>query len=198
VIEGAVLAGGKSTRMGTDKALIRTGGASLLEHIVFSLQQVVSRVMIISSNAKHELYENDAVRYTDVVEDVGPLGGIYTALHYSKSEFVFCCACDMPLISPKVISLLAGESSECDVVVPEVRGTLQPLCALYSKRCIEPIKDSIESDQLRISCFYDKVRIKVLDDASFEEADPYGISFTNINNPSELAIAKKHFENLWS
>jgi len=197
-MDGAVLAGGQSTRMGTDKALMQAGDVSFLGHIVFSLHQVMDRVMIISSSPKHDLCEKGTVRYPDIVEGVGPLGGIHTALYNSKSEFVFCCACDMPFVSPKVITLLAGECSGWDVVVPEVRGKLHPLSALYSKKCIGPVQEAIKSGQLKISHFYDKVRVNVLGDDFFEEADPRGISFTNINNHSELAIAQKHFPNLLS
>lgn len=190
-VEGSVLAGGKSTRMGSDKATIMFDGKLFIENIISVMKRNFSLVNVISSNPEHKTLSGVKV-YPDLEEGRGPLGGILTALYYSKAPFVFCSACDMPFLSTEIINLLVNERLGWDVVVPKVNGRLHPLCGVYNKSCIPIITAEINSGELKIINFYKKVRVKILSENFFEQVDSLELSLSNINTPKDLETAKKH------
>ena len=132
-ISGIVLAGGKSRRMGRDKALIVLKNRTFLEHVVCALKPMVDEIFIVSDNPEHQI-ENFS-RVPDKFVDGGPIAGIYTGLIHSKSENNIVLSCDVPLISSSVLEILLDNNEDnYDVVQLKDQENYYPLIALYKKR----------------------------------------------------------------
>ncbi len=187
-VEGAIISGGKSLRMGKDKGTLRLDGELLLGRIINVMKESFSRVTLISDNPEHDIF-TEVDRFEDIEKGKGPLGGIFTALYHSKFPYVFCCACDMPFLNTEMINTIVKERTGCDVAVPEINGTLQPLSAVYSKNCIKHVYDAIKQENLRLTGFFNKVNVKKLQEGAFTNCD-YSHSFTNINTPKEFMDAE--------
>src|SRR5690242_19771847 len=126
---GFILAGGRSSRMGTDKSLLRFGNSTLIESAVDRLRRVTTEVAIVSPR-------NDLVRYAPVIHDIypdrGPLGGIHAALASSGHELNLMLAVDMPFVDPELLRrvLAVADESQTTVTAPQTRDGWQPLCAV--------------------------------------------------------------------
>lgn len=187
---GVVLAGGKSIRMGTNKAVLEVGGRKLIESVVEKLQALFPEVLIIANTPG--LYETLGPKvFPDLIPDKGSLGGLYTGLSYASYEQAFFAACDMPFLNPDLIAFMKGEVEGYDVVIPKVQGELHTLHAVYSKRCLPFMKELIEQDKLKINAFFPKVRVKVIEEETIQRFDPHCFSFFNANTPEELALARR-------
>ncbi len=177
---GIILAGGKSTRMGTNKAFLRIGGHTIIEGIFARLKAIFSRVVIIANEI--ELFDSlPAEVIPDIIPSKGPLGGIYTGLVKSESFYNFVSACDMPFLCKDVIGYMLEQSSGHDIVVPEYKGRLEPLCAVYSKACIEPVDIYLRGNDLKIAGFFKHVRVRIVSEEEIASLDPQRLSFVNIN-----------------
>ena len=132
-ITGIVLAGGKSRRMGRDKALIVLKNRTFLEHVVFALKPMVDDIFIVSDNPDHQI--ENFYRVPDMIMDAGPIAGIYTGLIHSKSQNNIVLSCDVPLISSSVLEILLDNNEDCyDIVQLKDQENYYPLIALYKKR----------------------------------------------------------------
>ena len=133
-ISGVVLAGGKSTRMGRNKAILEIGGKRLIDRLVEGLQGIFPEVIIVANTL--DLYDYLGVRVVpDLIRDKGALGGIYTAAAIASNPWVFVMACDMPFFNPGLIRYLATLTDDWDAVVPYT-DEWEPLYALYAKTCL--------------------------------------------------------------
>jgi molybdopterin-guanine dinucleotide biosynthesis protein A len=136
--------------------------------------------------------------YTDVLPDKGSLGGIYTAVHYSRSDYTLVVACDMPFLNPNLLRYMVGLLDEkdgpFDVVVPRVEGYPEGLHALYHKNCLVPIHRQLELNQLKVISFYGGVRVRYLDEPEYAPFDPKNLSFQNVNTPEEVSWAENLFK----
>jgi molybdopterin-guanine dinucleotide biosynthesis protein A len=190
---GAVLAGGESRRFGRDKAQAMLGGKSLVSHVVETLQSLFEDVLIVTNQpVSYERFDVTVV--SDIVRGAGSLGGLLTALVHAKAERCFVVACDMPFLQVASIRRMLGRCEGYDVVVPCVECDLQPLHAIYSKRCIRHIQERIAAGGLRIFDFYPKVQTLRLEEQVWEDLDPENRSFANINTPEELTRAQRWIE----
>jgi molybdopterin-guanine dinucleotide biosynthesis protein A len=187
LIAGAVLAGGKSLRFGRNKAFEKLGGKRLIDLAVESLRPFCDPVMIVANDI--EPYLDIAVMMArDVVPNLGPLGGIYTALLFSPVEWVFVKATDMPFLVSELASVIIEAREGYEAVVPTVGGFEEPLLALYNRACLSEIARQLkESDRHRAKDFYRKIRIRTLSEAEWRRVDPAGLSFKNVNTLSDLA-----------
>ena len=192
---GAVLAGGQSRRFGEDKAHAILAGKPLVSHVVETLQALFEDVLIVANEPV--AYEHfDVTVVSDIVRGAGSLGGLLTALVHAKADRCFVVACDMPFLNPNLIRRMLGRCKGMDVVVPSVEGDLQPLHAIYSKRCIGHIQERIGEGEFRIFDFYPEVLTLHLDERFCREVDPENRSFANINTPEELTRAQRWIEGL--
>lgn len=190
---GAVLAGGESRRFGRDKARAILGGRPLVSHVFQTLQTLFEDVLVVTNQPVQ--YESfDATVVSDIVRGAGSLGGLLTALVHAKAERCFVVACDMPFLEAAVVRQMLGSCEGYDVVVPVLKGELQPLHAIYSKRCIVPIEEMIVRRDFRIFDFYSKVATLRLEQSVWEGVDPQHRSFANINTQEELASAEQSME----
>jgi molybdopterin-guanine dinucleotide biosynthesis protein A len=184
-VTGIILSGGKSTRMGENKAFIPIDGVPIIERIHGLFQELFEEVIIVA-NEKH-LYEKMPARIVaDLLPNRGALGGLYTGLFFSSFHSAFCVACDMPFLNGRLIESLGRKTEGYDVVVPKTWDGLQPLHAYYSRGCIEPIRITLERDRYSILDFYPAVRVLVVDPIEIHRMDPEGESFVNINTREEL------------
>jgi molybdopterin-guanine dinucleotide biosynthesis protein A len=130
----------------------------------------------------------------DEVPDRGPVGGIYYGLKAATGKFDFVTSCDVAFINPALISHLLSQISNYDVVVPCWRGRLQPLFAVYRKSVLPLLKKQLDGAELRLVSFYEKVRIRKINEEEIRRFDPEGLSFFNMNTPEDYQAALKHWE----
>lgn len=186
---GIVLAGGKSSRMGFNKAFIEFGGRRLIEATVECLAALFPEVLIIANDPPRYAYLGVTV-IPDLIPESGSLGGIYTGLSAASHPTCFFVACDMPFLNANVITLLVREAEGWDAVVPLVGGELQPLHAVYAKSCLPFMKEAIDARILKIARFFPKVKVKVIEEPALRAVDPDLLGFMNVNTPLELERAE--------
>ena len=169
-VSGFVLAGGESSRMGRDKALLPYHGTSLVEHIAGAVREAAGNVTIIVN---------------DKIPGCGPLGGLFTALSNSDTDWNLVVACDMPGISPEPLRILLNraEISPRDCVAASDGAELQPLCAVYHRRCLPIVARAIRDKRLKM--------LDLLAELSAEAHPIDRAALLNANTPAEWA----EFEN---
>ena len=185
-----ILAGGNSIRMGENKAFIQIDGAPIISRIHSLFKELFEEVIIVTN--QKDLFKNfDSSIYTDLLPDKGALGGLYTGIFFSSFEYSFCVACDMPFIKRSLVQFLIKQTKDEDALVPRTRDGLQPLHAVYSKRCLDAIRRVIDRGKYKIIDFYDLVRVKIVEESDFLHLDPLRESFINVNTPEELLLIRK-------
>lgn len=190
-LTGIILSGGKSTRMGENKALIKVDGIPIINRIHNLFRKLFQEIMIVTD--QKEIFSHlDATFYEDLLPNCGVLGGLYTGLFFSSFKYSFCVACDMPFLRESVIEYLIKNIQGQDGIVPKTNDGLQPLHAIYSKSCLEPIKFIIDQGNYKIIDFYKMVHIKFIEEEEFFSLDPSMESFINVNTPEELVLIKKY------
>jgi len=186
-----ILSGGKCRRISTEKSFIKLGSETLIETIINVLHKIFSDIIIVANHS--EKYSGLAVQKVvkDIIPEKGPLGGIYTGLKISDTQYNFIIACDMPFINPFLISLLLENNEGYDIVVPAYNGFFEPLYAVYSKNCTEVILEQLKNNELKIIDIYPKLKTNVLvcDDHFFSEK-----TFFNVNTPEDLILAKNYLK----
>ncbi|HHL39272.1 MAG TPA: molybdenum cofactor guanylyltransferase [Deltaproteobacteria bacterium] len=185
----AVLAGGRSRRMGFNKALIEVDGTTIIARTVGLLRERFDDVFIVAGDPL--VYESiGCAVVADVVKDAGSLGGIHTALFHARCPRVFVTACDMPFLAADVIGRVveAGAAAAADAVVPYIDGRLHPMHALYSKKCLEAVESMIRAGNLRVMDLFERVRTRTLDEADFKGLAARE-SVGNVNTPEDLERA---------
>jgi len=174
--------------MGENKAFIEIEGAPIIHRIYNLFKELFQEIMVVTN--QKELFSNyDSKIYSDLLPNKGALGGLYTGIFFSTFNYSFCVACDMPFIKKPLVQFLMDHiqnDDDVDVIVPRTRDGLQPLHAIYSKNCLEPIKKVIDHGKYKIIDFYDMVKVKIIRENDFISFDPIGESFINVNTPSEL------------
>ncbi len=183
---GIILCGGKSSRMEYEnKCLLRVRGRTFIEIIKERMESFFAEVLLVTKEP--HLYELSSCK---IVEDIFPsfssLTGIHAGLVNSSSFFNLVVGCDTPLIRGEVISLLLSQiSPEVDVVIPKIRGFYEPLCAIYSKRCIPVIERLLQEKRFAIREVFKYVSLKEISEEEVAISDPSLVSFFNINTPED-------------
>ena len=191
-MSGVILSGGKSLRMGENKAFIKIDGIPIIQRIVDLFQDLFQEIIIVTN--QKELYLHfDARVYTDLIPDAGALGGLYTGLFYSSFFYSFVVACDMPYLKRPVIDHLTHAAEGYDVILPKTQDGLEPLHAVYSRNCIQPILGLLKERKTRIIDFFPFVRVNVVGAQEILPLDPGMDSFINLNTPAELIRYKKRY-----
>ena len=195
----AVLAGGQSRRMGTDKALLPlvAGGQPMLCVVLERLSAVADETIVVANEQAR--YAAFGVRVVpDLSRHVGALGGIQAAIAWSAHEHCMVVACDMPFLSLPLLRRMAEEPRDYDVLVPLIPGesrqrgdglVFQTLHAIYSKRCLPFIEKRIAEGRKQVVGFFDDVRVRTLDVAEILRWDPDLRSFFNANTPEAMLVA---------
>jgi molybdopterin-guanine dinucleotide biosynthesis protein A len=188
---GIVLAGGKSTRIGKEKALLRfEGGQPLLVRIIEILRPLFGEILLIA-NRREAYLDYDLPVVEDLVKWKGPLGGIFTGLTHSTSEYNFVMACDMPFAEPKLISYMMERAIGYDVVIPEIGGEVEPLFAIYCKSCIPTIFEHLSAGSLKTREILEKLNVRRVTEEEIGRFDPDRLSFFNLNTPEDQKRAEE-------
>lgn len=195
-ITAVISAGGASSRMGTDKSFVPLGSKPMIVHVLEKLVKLRINDIFIVTNKPDEYAYLGYRTVKDVIPDAGSLGGIYTALYYTQTPYALVVACDMPFLSiPLLMHMMDYAQEETyDVIVPRLAGYPQALHAIYRRDCMPFIEERIRAERLKIIGFYDKVRVRYLDEEESALLDPTGRSFDNINTPEELAEAEAYYD----
>lgn len=186
-VNAFILAGGKSSRMGIDKGLIKFNGKSIIEYILEQLKPVVQKIVIVSNNPDYELFGVTVI--SDLVKDIGPAGGIYTALSHTDSESNFIVSCDMPFINSTAIQYVIQNSAQTLITVPVYHQQMEPLFAAYSRQCLAKWKELVEKGFVRLQDIisqFEWLKLNVDDVDGFDE-----FIFTNLNTKTDLENAFK-------
>jgi molybdopterin-guanine dinucleotide biosynthesis protein A len=192
----AIVAGGQSSRMGTDKAFVQLNGRPLITHLLDRIAGLGQTETILITNHPADYAHLNLPMVSDVLPGKGSLGGIYTALHASQNSYTLALACDMPFVNPDLLRYLIrlAEGDAFDVIVPTVEGYPQGLHAIYGRACQEPIRARLDADRLKVIGFYDEVRVRMVDEEEYGRVVPDGRSFFNVNTPEDLEQARRWAE----
>jgi molybdopterin-guanine dinucleotide biosynthesis protein A len=187
---GFVLAGGRSRRMGQDKAEIPWRGGTLLGHAVEVMSEVSTTVYIVSSR---QIQKPPAQVLTDKLPDAGPLAGILTALSATKTDWNLMLAVDLPLISPALLRFIAEACSRAQeqVVIPTMSGKLQTLCAAYHRSLLTQCEAALRNGEGSIVKFLAGVPSCILDQENLAKRGFSAEMFFNVNTPDDLVRAQE-------
>lgn len=186
----AILAGGESTRMGTDKTLECLLGRPLLAHVLAGLEGLGHETILIT-NTPDQHAGLGLPMYEDAWPGRGALVGLYTALTYAICPYTLVVAADMPFLNRDLLDYMIGLAPGYDVVVPRLAAGLEGLHAVYSKRCREPVRARLEARRYKVTGFYEAVRVRYVDEPEIDRFDPAHHSFFNINTPDDLDSARR-------
>ena len=186
-ITGIVLAGGKSRRMSTDKALLLFKGKPFLSHVIEALMPMADEILIVSDNKKHEKF--NFKRVSDTMIDAGPLSGLHAGLKHSNTELNIVLSCDVPLIQTSVLEIiLANNTDENDVIQIEEEGKSHPLIALYKKRATPHSLDALQKGERKLSKALIGLNVK-----SISISKSHYEALRNINTRSDLKSIENEY-----
>ncbi len=189
-LSGLILAGGKSRRLGRDKALLEFEGIPLVERAVRTLAPIF-REVIVATARPGDLPPLPGVRVVrDIQPEKGSVGGLYTGLAAARGA-VFACACDMPFLDERAVRGLieVAGGARADVVIPSHDGFLQPLHAVYAPSCAAAFRDLIDNGGFRIIDAFEDLRIHAVDSSAIAPGLAPERIFLNINTPADLSRA---------
>jgi molybdopterin-guanine dinucleotide biosynthesis protein A len=189
-VTGVVQAGGRSTRMGGEpKALLELGGRRIIERVIDAVRPNVHDLLLVTNTP--ELYAFLGVPMVpDAHPGRGSLGGIYSGLRAAPGDAAFTVACDMPFLHPGVVRLVVERAGEADVVIPRCGDQLETLHACYGRACLAPIEARLAAGRLKITGFFEEVRVLEIAEAEVARFRDPALVFMNVNTPDELARAR--------
>lgn len=192
-LTGVVLAGGRSSRFGSNKALADWRGTSLVESATASLLRDMSEVMVITKRpAELTFLRSSRVRVVaDLHPEGHPLGGVHTALLSLKTSHAFVRACDMPFLHNSLVETLWNARAHFDAVIPVWRDARQPLCGIYATACAGPISAAIDSGALSIAALFDSIPTRFVLEGELAAVDPEGLSFMDIDTREDYTRARR-------
>lgn len=192
-IIGVILAGGRNSRFGSEKALASVNSVRAIDNIISVMKEVFSDNVIITNTNNKKLYKEFNLKlYPDIVLGKGPLMGIYTAFcHYATDVFV--TGCDMPLLKAEVIMEIVNNLGSFDAAIPKYNGKLHFLHAAYSFRCFNLIKKKLDNGFLGLKDLAEDLNYNIVEGFKFN--DDYFSPFFNMNTPDDFALAKKYWKN---
>jgi molybdopterin-guanine dinucleotide biosynthesis protein A len=199
-LSAAILAGGLSRRMGTDKALIRLvpDGPTLIERVVAAVGAVADKVLIVANDDRLAYLGLPIV--PDAYPGAGSLGGIYSAVAAAAHDHCLIVACDMPFLSASLLRALANEPRDYDVLAPYLvvgenrqgggKGVYETLHAIYGRAALPAMREQLEAENYRIVSFFSQVRVRALPEDFLRRHDPALRSFFNVNTPARFEEAR--------
>lgn len=187
---GVVLSGGKSSRMGADKAFINIGQKGMIERVAGELKKVCAEVFISGGDEETGRRLNLKV-IADIIPGRGPLSGIHASLQVASHDSCLVVACDMPFITAELASLMLREIKDYDVAVPSHGIFLQPLFAVYSKSCLPALERNLDAGRIKVSDLFKQVRVNYVNEEKFALLGDIDTIFFNVNTPGDLTKARK-------
>ena len=182
---GIILAGGKNLRMGQNKAFIEVQGERIIDRTRKIFGELFAEVLLVT-NSPGDYLDLKLRVVTDLYPEKGSLGGVFTGLFHASFSHAFVAACDMPFLNRDLISHLASLSPGYDIVIPRTEDGLQPLHAVYSRRCMPFMEDLLRQGNLKILDFFHRVKKREVPPEEILPFDPQMTSFLNLNTPEDL------------
>lgn len=185
-ITGIILVGGKSRRMGKDKALLTVQGKTLFERALEPFQECFAQVMLIGDRP-----ERFAGCNLPILPDLYPgssLGGLYTGLYHAGTESIFVTSCDLPFPNCAILQYLCSLREDADAIIPESPHGAEPLFACYRKSCLEAMKNQLEQQRFSISAVCSQLNTISVPYQELEQFDPEGTAFLNLNTPQDIEL----------
>ncbi|MCK9451678.1 MAG: molybdenum cofactor guanylyltransferase [Bacteroidales bacterium] len=190
-IDGYILAGGMSSRMGVDKGLLQFNDKPLVQRIIEQLSPAVNKVIIVSNNREYEKFGLEVIG--DLIKNIGPAGGIHAALNHAQSEQLFIVSCDMPFITAHAATYIIQQAVHSQITLALHHGKVQALFGVYSSQCLPKWKQLIEQGIIKLQemvSHFDLLKIVI------EKNELFGdLLFTNINNENDFNTALKQLKN---
>ncbi len=186
--DAAILAGGQARRFeGQDKSALPLAGSRIIDRQLAALRRLTPRIAIVGGPA--DRYAGSGVMVVpDLLPDVGPLGGLYTALH-GASERVIVLACDLPFVTASFLEYLLVTGRDADVTVPRTADGFHPLCASYAQRAAPRIRQLVDEGVRKVQEALGSLRLHIVEGVALEAHDPDGRLLHNINTPDDYARA---------
>jgi molybdopterin-guanine dinucleotide biosynthesis protein A len=168
-ITGIVLAGGKSSRMGSDKGLLTINDKTFVEHVIVAMKPLVDKIIIVSNNKDYDQFGYRRVE--DSIKDSGPLAGLYSGLKHSETEFNLVLSCDIPMIKTEILKKLVDTDLEnYEVVQIESNTKTMPLIAMYKKQCMHKCLELLQQGERRLRVAVNQLKTKtIIIDAEFDQ-----------------------------
>lgn len=186
LITAFVLAGGKSARMGSDKAFLDFAGRTLLVRALDLARSVTPDVKIVGDPEK---FASFAPTVCDLYSNRGPLGGIHAALTNSTTDLNLILAVDLPFLDPRFLQYLiaASESTDAVVTVPQAGGHLHPLCAIYRRPFLPHAERALAESRNKLDALFSEVPVRIISEEELKAAGFTPSIFRNLNTPEDLA-----------
>ncbi len=190
-VTALLLAGGASSRMGENKALLEVGGVTQVERIMNVIVSLSDEILLVANDP--EPYAHLKLRQiSDLKQGYGPLMGLYSGLRAASHEICILVACDMPFISRPLVRHLLTQACDYDVVVPDTADGFHPLHAVYRRSgCLPAIEVAMLLQKRRMISFYGDVRVRRVSGDEISPFDPHGIALMNVNTSEQLAAARE-------
>jgi molybdopterin-guanine dinucleotide biosynthesis protein A len=183
-----VTAGGRSSRMGKDKAWLEIGGRSMIEHVIGELLSVTPLVSVIANTQEYNRLRLPVL--SDVNPGIGPLEAIRTALTNSRANWIVLVACDLPFVTAELLKTLLDCTAGHQAVVPmSAEEIVEPLCAVYSTEALEPVTALIASGERKVSRLFDRVRTRMVPFDELRRLPGSERFFVNVNTLEDYARA---------
>ncbi len=190
----AIQAGGSSSRMGQDKALMPFLGRPLIQYVIEKLSPLADEIIVTTNRPDAYALMSPLRLVPDLRPGRGALGGLHTALFSASHPLVAVVACDMPFASPEIFHYACQviEESGADVAIPSSGEGLEPLHAIYRRAtCLPLVEAALDADQWKLISWFDQAKIRVLEPEEISSLDPEGLAFRNLNTPEEFRLAEK-------
>jgi molybdopterin-guanine dinucleotide biosynthesis protein A len=175
---------------GTNKALLRINGGTIIEASAKVLKSIFPEILIIT-NFPDQFEFLNLPMHKDLIQGKGSLGGLYTGLRLCKGDRAFLAACDMPFLKAEIIRHMIRIMDDADVVIPRVAKGLEPLHAIYSKACLPHIEQLLTEGNFKFVNFFDKVKVIEICEDELLSFDPELRFIMNLNTPDDLEYARK-------
>ncbi len=187
-----ILAGGLSTRMGQDKALLRLGNRTLLEHAIVVAKAATGDVRLVGDRSRLSAF---GTVIEDVYKGCGPLGGIHAALRSSSTELNLILAVDTPFLKPQFLSalLVKANDSPAVAVVPRIGGKFEPLCTVYRRRFADAAEAALTMGKYKIDALFSQVEVEIIDETALASMGAAPEDFVNLNTPEQWQRAQQQF-----
>ena len=180
-VTGIILAGGKSSRMGTDKGFIKYRSKYFITHIIEAMEPIVRDIIIVSDCADYDIFNKQRVE--DEIKNAGPLAGVYTGLKHTRTAYNLIVSCDVPLIKTAVLTkLLEQRTEEAQVIQLQGENKTMPLLALYKKECEQKCLELLERGERRMKVAIAEFKTKTIE----IEKEEWLRSMMNVNTPEDL------------
>jgi len=185
-ITGIILAGGKSSRIGSDKGFLLLSSKTFIQYIIEAMQPLVNEIIIVSNNKDYDIY--NLKRVNDIIENAGPLAGVYSGLHHSNTKNNLVLSCDVPLINTETLKELTDNIEEnVGVIQLESFGKTMPLIAVYKKHCENNFLELLQQGERRLRFAVKQFKVKTI--ILNKELEKFTTNINTINNLNEITNA---------